>query len=214
MQQSLSNVVTEENFPLLWQEMLHPHLEEERQRGEAAVNRAKADGRKRLDKANEQIEAIKKEKEQSASSQSARLEARRSEDFDAIQAMCTDVEGTLRRIRAVRVVTGVILGLLFSVPLIMDTTPIVRGVSFVIGWLLAYLTATGGKLLSIGVEETPSLKALRSTAERRKLLGKLDQFNVSWNKTAFIVEYPPELPTELPTKTGPIDLFTAGKSLR
>ena len=214
MQQSLSNVVTEENFPLLWQEMLHPHLEEERQRGEAAVNRAKADGRKRLDKANEQIEAIKKEKEQSASSQSARLEARRSEDFDAIQAMCTDVEGTLRRIRAVRVGTGVILGLLFSVPLIMDTTPIVRGVSFVIGWLLAYLTATGGKLLSIGVEETPSLKALRSTAERRKLLGKLDQFNVSWNKTAFIVEYPPELPTELPTKTGPIDLFTAGKSLR
>jgi len=194
--------------------MLHPHLEEERQRGEAAVNRAKADGRKRLDKANEQIEAIKKEKEQSASSQSARLEARRSEDFDAIQAMCTDVEGTLRRIRAVRVGTGVILGLLFSVPLIMDTTPIVRGVSFVIGWLLAYLTATGGKLLSIGVEETPSLKALRSTAERRKLLGKLDQFNVSWNKTAFIVEYPPELPTELPTKTGPIDLFTAGKSLR
>jgi len=214
VQQSLSNVVTEENFPLLWQEMLHPHLEEERQRGEAAVNRAKADGRKRLDKANEQIEAIKKEKEQSASSQSARLEARRSEDFDAIQAMCTDVEGTLRRIRAVRVGTGVILGLLFSVPLIMDTTPIVRGVSFVIGWLLAYLTATGGKLLSIGVEETPSLKALRSTAERRKLLGKLDQFNVSWNKTAFIVEYPPELPTELPTKTGPIDLFTAGKSLR
>jgi len=194
--------------------MLHPHLEEERQRGEAAVNRAKADGRKRLDKANEQIEAIKKEKEQSASSHSARLEARRSEDFDAIQAMCTDVEGTLRRIRAVRVGTGVILGLLFSVPLIMDTTPIVRGVSFVIGWLLAYLTATGGKLLSIGVEETPSLKALRSTAERRKLLGKLDQFNVSWNKTAFIVEYPPELPTELPTKTGPIDLFTAGKSLR
>jgi hypothetical protein len=191
----VSNVVTEESLPLLWQEMLHPHLEEERRKGLEAVSRAKADGKKRLDKANERIEAIQKQREQDAASLGAKLETKRREDRDAIEALCADVEGYLRWTRAVRIGIGVVLGLIFSVPLLLDTTPLVRGASFCIGWFLAYLTATGGKLLGISIEETLAIKELHSAAERRKLISKLDQFDVSWNKAAFVVADRPEFPS-------------------
>ncbi|WP_210164206.1 hypothetical protein, partial [Mesorhizobium sp. LSJC280B00] len=205
----VSNVVTEENLPLLWQEMLHPHLEEERQKGLEAVNKAKAEGKKRLNKVNERIETIQKEREQEATILGAKLQAKHREDRYAIEALCTDVEGTLRPNRAVRIGIGVVLGSIFSVPLLLDTTPIIRAASFVIGWLLAYLTATGGRLLGISTDETQALKALHSAAERRKLVSKLDQFDVSWNKTAFVVADQPELPSR-----DRVDLFSlsnAGK---
>ncbi len=185
----MSNVVTKENLSVLWQEMLHPHLEGERQKGLEAVSREKADGKKKLESANQKLEKIQKEKAQEAASLGAKLESKRREDRDAVGALCADVEVTLLRKRRVRIGIGVFLGLCFSaVPLLADTTTLVRGSSFVIGWLLAYLTATGGRLVGITTDETQALKALRTTAERRKLLAKLDQFNVDWNQRACVVK--------------------------
>ena len=191
----MSNVVTAENLSLLWREMLHPHLEEERQKGLEAVNKAEADGKKRLEMANEKIEALHKEREQEAASFGSKLETKRREDRDAIDALCADVQKTLRRNRAIRIGIGVALGLIFSIPLLLDTTPIVRVASFLIGWFLAYLTATGGKLLGISTDETRTLKTLHSVAGHRKLVSKLNQFDIGWNKTAFVVSDRPELPS-------------------
>lgn len=201
-----SNVVTEENLSALWQEMLHPHLEEERQRRVKAVDAAKVEGKRRLEKANEKLEKLQKDREKEVSSLSEKLGAQRREDRDAVEALCTDVVNILRRKRQVRIGFGIFLGLCCSVPFLLDTTPLIRWVLFVIGWLLAYLTATGGKLVGINIDDAQALSILRSIAERRKLLGKLDQFNVTWNATAFAVEDRPDL-SATPDRS---DLFSFG----
>ena len=188
-----SNVVTKENLSALWQEMLHPHLEEERQKRVKAVDAVKVEGKRRLEKANEKLEKLQKDREKEVASLSEKLGAQRREDRDAVEALCTDVANILRRKRKVRIGVGIFLGLCCSVPFLLDTTPLIRWFSFVIGWLLAYLTATGGKLVGINIDDAQALSILRSIAERRRLLGKLDQFNVTWNATAFAVEDRPVL---------------------
>lgn len=190
-----SNVVTEENLPLLWQEMLHPHLQEERQKGQEAINKAKAEAKKRLTIVNEKIETLRKEKEQESASLSAKLEAKRCEDRDAIEALCADVERILRRKRAMRIFAGCVLALTPSVPLLMKATPFVQWSLFFISWPLAYLTITGGQMVRTSTSQNKALQSLKAVAERRKLLGKLEQFTVRWNVTAFVVEDLQELPS-------------------
>lgn len=189
----VSNVVTEENLSLLWQEMLHPHLEAERQTAREAVNKAKADGKKRLDKATEQLENMRKERENEAAIFDATLETKRLEDRDAVIALGEEVARALRRKRITRIGLGIFLGAMCSIPLLMDTTPMVRAASFLIGWLLAYLTATGGRLLGTGIDEAQALKVLHANAVRRKLLNKLDLFEVQWRRSAFAVSPLPKL---------------------
>jgi len=186
----VSSVVTEENLPLLWREMLNPHLEEERRKGHEAVNKAKAEGKERLENANEQIETIQKEREQESALLGARLEAKFREDRDAIEALCEDVERILRRNVKIRISFGVALGFLFSFPLLVEITPLVQWAIFIIGWVSAYFTITGLKLMSINTDAKQALKLLRTTAERRKLLSKLEQFKVDWNAKSFVVDLP------------------------
>jgi len=93
--------------------------------------------------------------------------------------------------------------------MVIETPPLVSWGSLVFGWLLAYLTITGGKLVGTNTDETHALNALRLVAERQKLAAKLNQFTVTWNETVFEIEDRPELPA-LPDR---IDLFSpAGQS--
>lgn len=201
-----SNVVTEENFGLLWQEMLHPHLEEERRKGFDAVNHAKEEGKKKLDKAHEQIKLISRERDEEAASAASKMAATYEEDRDAVIALCGDVESTLKKKRALRIGFGVIIGLLFSVPLLLDSASFaVKIASFFIGWFSAYLSATGGKLFSIRTDEITALKSLNSVASRRRMLKKLDQFQVSWTQNKFVIAALPAVPSEKK-----IDLFSSG----
>lgn len=183
-----SNVITEENLPLLWQEMLYPHLEEERQKGREAVGAAKAEGMKRLQTANDKLETLRREKDSQEASLNAKLDAVRSADREAIEALCGTTEAGLRRRMRGRILLGLSIGLGCSAPLLLDTSPSVKFVSFAIGSLFAYLTVTGGRLVGINIEERQALERLRFEAEQRRLTAKLNQFRVSWNGTAFALE--------------------------
>lgn len=188
----ISNVVTEENFSLLWEEMLHPHLEEERQKGLAAVSKAKSEGKRRLAEANQTIESIRTQKQQEMAFANERLAATQREDREAIEALCADVERNLRNKRRVRVGIGVFLGLAFAGPLLMDTTPAVQWTLFAIGALLGYLTATGGRLVGVEITESAALASLQKVAKHRRLAGKLEQFFVRWQGIKFAIEEKPE----------------------
>jgi hypothetical protein len=179
----MTNVVTEENLPLLWQEMLHPHLEEERKKGLDAVDKAKAEGKRRLESAKEQIDAIAKKSDQ----QAATLQAKYREDREAVDALCSDVERSLCRRRKARMGIALAIALASCTPLMFETTSIVRVASVLIGWVFAYLTATGGKLIGIATSKEAALGALRSAGMKRRLVGKLDQFDVRWKETVFVV---------------------------
>lgn len=199
-----TNVVTEENLPVLWQEMLHPHLEDERNKGLDAVNKAKAEGKKRLDKANAQIRAI----EQQGAALGARLDAKREEDREAVQALCRDVERSLGRWRMCRVGIALVIAAISCIPLMLEATPLVRVATIVIGWLFAYLTATGGSLVSVKTGQAQALAALQSAAMSRRLVSKLDQFDVKWIDTAFVVDDRSEPPAE---RLDHVDLFSTSK---
>lgn len=199
-----SNVITMENLSILFREMLNPHLEEEREKGVKAVNLANAAASKRLEKANEELARVQKEKEEKVASLSEKLRTKQKEDRDIVEALCSDTAKALRLNKHRRICFGALLGLGFSTPVLLDTTPLIRGLTFVAAWIMAYLTATGGKLVGINISETMAQAALRSSAERMKLVDKMDQFSVSWNGTSFVVEERPELPSI----TGRSDLFS------
>ena len=93
----LTNVVTEQNFPLLWQEMIQPHLEVEREKGKAAVEAEKAEARKKLGRAQGKLQSLEQEKQLLAKSLEAQRTAKLSEDQDAIEGLCLDVAKKLRR---------------------------------------------------------------------------------------------------------------------
>lgn len=183
----VANVVTENNLPILWQEMIHPHLEEERQKGRDAVKKAKTEGKKELQKATDQLAVIEKERDQETASLGAALEAKRQQDREAIEALCGEVESLLRRRKIMRICVALIIGFLFSIPLMLETSTLVRLVSFGFGWLLAYLTATGGKLIGVTIDQDQAIALLHATAEKRRLTAKLNEFEVSWRESSFDV---------------------------
>jgi len=200
----LTNVVTEENFPLLWREMLHPHMEEERERSRVAIEAEKEERRRKLGEARGRLQAVEKEKQDQAAAFSSQFAAKLAEDRGAVEALCEAVEGKLSRNRLVRIGVGLAIGLACSIPLLLDTTPVVRGVSFAGGWLLAYLTATGGQLVSVSTPNPKAMKNLHETAEVRKMSGKVKQFEIGWNGSKFDVNDSPKAQVA----TERTDLFT------
>ena len=179
------NVITADNLSMLWEEMLHPHLEDERQRGRDALRKATAEGKQRLIAANEQIEIVKRNSRKQTASLIEKLEAKRLEDRDAVEALCVDVERLLRIRRRIRVGIALTIGLASCAPLMLETTPLVRMVSVGIGWIFAYLTATGGRLIGVATGEAQAISALRAAARGRRMDGKIDQFNIIWKDTVF-----------------------------
>ncbi|HEV7255082.1 MAG TPA: hypothetical protein VGN97_18505 [Mesorhizobium sp.] len=196
-----SNVVTAENLPLLFEEMLHPHLDEERRKGETAVKEARAQGRKQLDKAKEQLQAA--ENKQSAAA--ARLDAKLQEDRDAVEALSEEVAKDLAKRRRLRKLGAVRLALASCIPVALETSTVTKLATIFIGWLFAYLTLTGGRLIGTGTDERTALEALRSAASTRRLATKLDQFDVQWEDARFIISERPVATVTQPSS----DLFEA-----
>ena len=194
------NVVTQENLPLLFQEMLYPHLEEERKKGATAVAEAKAQGRRQLDKAKEQLLVTQREQNNTA----ARLEAKIKEDRDAVEALGQEVKQRIGRNRRRRKLLAGVLALASCVPIIFESSNVVKMGTVLIGWFLAYLTFTGGRLIGTEVHEKEALDALRSEASARRLTSKLDQFNVRWHNNNFIISES----TSIETSRGSSDLFS------
>lgn len=187
-----SNVVTAENLPQLWQEMLHPHLEEERQKGQEAVTKAKEEGKTKLARANQQFDALKKSKDEEAERFVAARDKTYREDREAIAALCGDVARTLRRNRYVRIAAGVLLAIAsVVVPVALRSSTIVMIVGMALGVILSYLTITGGRLIRTHVDQEQALATLRKNAERRALSKKLDQFQIGYDKAAFSVQEKP-----------------------
>lgn len=177
------SVVTEENLPVLFQEMLHPHLEEEKQKGDAAVKEAKTQGQKQLDTARAQLRNSEHNRLQTA----AKLDAKLEEDHDVVEALCEEIARHLTKRRMIiRFVAGVI-AIGSAIPLVCVSTLTIRAISVVITGTMGYLTVTGGRLFGTGTDEKLAFRILRTIAAQRHLSSKLDQFCVTWNGTHFLL---------------------------
>ena len=193
-----ANVVTSANLALLWEEMLHPHLEGERQKGVDALRQEKAEAKKRLEREKEQLEAIKSLNQKQSEAFTAALQMKKLEDREAVEALCFDAEKTLSRKRKLWVSVGITIALLSCVPLFLSPSPVTVGVTAVVAALFAYLTATGGRLIGVNTDQPKAMKMLSQLASSRRLSPKLDLLSFSWAGKKFLIE---DAPTEAASKT-------------
>jgi len=185
-----SNVITEDNISILFEEMLHPYLEEERKQGDAAVKAVKAKGRDRLTQVRAQLDAEKKKQEDTAE----KLKAKLIEDRDPIVALCDDVARRLNRWRRIRVGVAIILALISILPLMIQQSQLVTYVGAIFGLILSYLTLTGGQLVRVGTSDERANEALSKEAIARRLEKKLNAFEVRWIENRFSVLEKPAAP--------------------
>ncbi len=176
-----ASVVTEQNLPVLLTEMLHPHLEEEREKGQQAVLEEKRRGSERAKKLRGQLEAAQSE----AESAENRLRKQLDEDRAAVVALGRDVAEGLASARKRRRLLAGGLALASCIPLVLSQTPLSIGLAVAVTFLLAYLTLTGSGLIGVTTEPEKALAALRSEAKRRMLEAKIDRFELDWKNNRF-----------------------------
>jgi hypothetical protein len=177
------SVVTEANLPHLFQEMLQPHLEEERKKAAKAVKEETAKGKRKLDKVQEELDTERKAKSDTA----ARLEAEYLEDHKIVKALCSEVEGRLAKLRKRNKFVGLILAIIFCVPAVFLPSDWRAYLSIALAIPLAYLTITGNKLLGTKSSGNTALSALETAANTRRLDAKMSRFNIEWKDEHFSV---------------------------
>lgn len=188
----LANVVTEENFPALWQEMIHPHLEEEREKGKAALAAQKAAARRKIEEERGKLSDLEAKSQNEKTRLIAKLESSRFEDKSAVESLCTEVGIKIYRRRIGRIVLGALIALAFSIPIMLETSPLVRWVSFIFGIIMAFLTATGGRFVTLETTASKAISILNGVARQRHLANKVSQFEVTWDGSKFHVSDLPE----------------------
>ncbi|MDJ1009601.1 MAG: hypothetical protein QNJ13_17445 [Paracoccaceae bacterium] len=176
-----ASVVTSENVAELFHEMIHPHLEEERERGEAALKDERQKGRKRVERVKDELAAAKAAEE----SMQSQLDQKLAEDREAVEAVCEEVEGILAQKRKSRRNLAILLALLLCVPILLEPSSLVTWGTFLVALLLGYLSITGNRIIGTSTPSSSAFDELNKAAERRRVGTKLVQFETAWDGEKF-----------------------------
>ncbi|WP_186399540.1 hypothetical protein [Stappia sp. P2PMeth1] len=183
----LANVVTEENFPLLWQEMLHPHLEQEREKAQAILQNQKKEEKARISEMRKKLQASEESRLGQQAAFQEKLSDSLRQDRIVVVRLCDDVFKILKRRIVIRKLFGLFFAVVFTIPVFFESVGFLRYCIFAFGLLLSYLTITGGRLVSVSIEQDDAIKLLKIIAEKRGLSAKVQQFQISWMKNGFQV---------------------------
>lgn len=175
------------NISELFNEMLHPYLEEERRQHENTLKGEQQKARARSARDREKIrteaharQAVEEE-----------LQRQRSEDLTALESLCRDVSITLKRWqRGKKAFAGfgaLVLAILTFLPLPDYIEPkwAVRLVGLAATIIMAYLTITGSSLLRLDISKESAREELEREAQRRALAQKLERHNAVWDGDGF-----------------------------
>lgn len=179
-------VVTADNLSLLFEEMIHPHLEEERQKGKSALSEAKKKAKEDRGKLTSELDAERLKTQEV----NAELEKVQRSDEAAISALCREVEQRLRRKRQWRWLLVIGFGISFALIAVLGSGPIAIGVGVCANVVLAILTLSGNRLVGVTTDQSNAETALKGLAERRGLAEKLEPLEVTWNGKEFAVHRP------------------------
>lgn len=178
-----SSVVTKENLGELFQQMLYPHLEEERKRGDNAIREEREKSKKRVEKVKDELEVAQAAKDAAA----RQLEKTQTEDIEAVNALCRDVERRLKKSRRNRRMFGGVIALAFCSPPLFGPSAWQSYLSFLLAFPLGYLTLTGSKLIGTATSDANAAALLSKNAAERGLTKKVSRFEILWNGTNFQV---------------------------
>ncbi|WP_295809841.1 hypothetical protein [uncultured Nitratireductor sp.] len=174
-------VPTKENLGELFEQMLHPHIEKERKQRDEAVRKEKEKGKSRVEKARGELKKAQAAKDAAAK----QLNERQAEDLETMEALCRDVERSLKKRRRNRGLFGGALTLLFCSPPLLGPSAWQNYLSFVLALPLGYWTITGNKLIGTHTTEDYAKTLLSKTARERGLTTKASRFEVTWKGNSF-----------------------------
>lgn len=175
------SVVTEANLSQLFDEMLYPHLEDERRKGEDAVKQERAKARKSEGKLNEQLRASRDAEKATAKV----LKDRLNEDLEIVESLFREIEKKLSRRRRIKKVLGLIMAATFCVPTAFDYLAWQYWLGLPFAIVLAYLTIIGSKIIGTLTSNDQAMSALEVASESRRLTAKMSRFDIKWNGERF-----------------------------
>jgi hypothetical protein len=178
-----TSAVTAENFSELFNEMLHPHLEEERARGREQLVEVQSVEKKKQEALKKKILDISNE---SAELHNA-IQNKMKEDHAIVAGLCRRIEIGIRRGRFIRRLIGVVVSILFCAFPLFSPTNWAPYLSLVLGIPLAYLTITGSKLLGIATSSEKAQRVLSFAARMQNLEAKVDRFQIEWDGKRYAV---------------------------
>ena len=182
------SVVTEANLSQLFDEMLHPHLEEERRKADEAIKKERAKGKEHREQLLTELQTAK-----AAESASAKTLAQRSQDdLYIVEALCKDVERNLAKRERLNRCLGAFIAILFCLPPFFLPSYWVTYISFAPAGVLSYLTITGSHLIGIKTSEKKALSELDIAAGNRRLTLTVSRFKIEWTGERFFVLDPSE----------------------
>lgn len=197
-----SSSITEENFSQLFEEMLHPHLEEIREQSAAAIAAEKNQARVNMERAKKMIET-----EKEARNTDRRLAKEiLAEDKTAIIALCEDVAEQLARRKNIHRTLALGLAITLAVAPFALNQVFLSVFSVISSILLTYLTISGSSLIGASTTEKRAFQKLQETAESRRLATKLRRFTLEWNGSEFTLRDSPAVPLTQ-TDSQPLKLF-------
>jgi hypothetical protein len=178
-----ASVVTQDNLGEIFQEMLHPHLEEERKKLNADFEKERARGKSELEQAAEQLNAAKK----AESAATSMLDANLREDGEIVRALCRELSGLLDKKRKRNKAIGLMTSVILCAPIAIWPSEWAPYMSFVFAVFLAYLSVTGTKLIGTATSKKDAMLALSESAGSRSLSPKLSRFDIDWRNHEYIV---------------------------
>jgi len=174
-------VVTEENLGELFQQMIHPHLVEERKRSDEAIVGEKAKAKQRVAKVRSKLDQA----QAAESAASEQLSERLAEDRAVVDVLCKEVEKKMLIQRRRRRLFGGALALLFCSPPLFGPSDWQSYVSFLLGAPLGYWTLTGSKLIGTETSDKHAIATLSKIAKERGLTAKVTRFEIDWQINHF-----------------------------
>ena len=175
------SVVNPENFEELFDQMIHPHLEKERIRSNEAIDKEKAESRKRVEEVTSKLEQA----QTVGSAMAEQLKEKLNEDMAAVKALCKDAACILAAQRRNRRLIGCALALVLCTPPLFEPSGLQSYLSIPPAILLVYLTITGNKLIGTLTSEEHAKETLLRIAEERSLTGKVSHFVIDWRGSNF-----------------------------
>lgn len=176
----LTNVVTQDNFPILWQEMLQPHLQEVKQKSEDEVKKVENEAKQKLDAKEKQIREIEKEKQKTVGLVTHELNKKLEEDKALIDSLCSKVSFNLWINKNIKRFFAILIAIFATYTSIMNKNVFWQIISIIFALIFGYLSVIGGKVFQLNVNEAEANKALEKAAKKAGLTAKLKSFKIDW----------------------------------
>ncbi|NIZ01886.1 hypothetical protein [Thalassospira lucentensis] len=171
------STLTENNISELFDEMLHPYLEEERAKGQENVKKITKEKSSEIKKIKSDLEHAENEIFESKGA----LELIKEEDREALDALFFDVSRRLDNNKKSKTYLAYAVSVCLFAPAFFTQSNIFSWLSFGIGCFLTYLSITGSKVIGLDVSEQDAARMLEKRAAFRGLKSKLSRVEVIWD---------------------------------